>query len=185
MEAEHDGMRQGATQLTQAITSLHDGVDTLNELKKSSKDSQLITALASIATNLDDAGSGISDFSSEPPDLATFKSQFSAQDTRRLSAIDAANDALHDLDEATDALDPFLDHANPEDKDSVDNLESSMEDAQDALIEAIKSLGGKVEDDGTTDLSGDGTTAPDSKAQTSSANSSNQESNSAGSTTGT
>jgi ABC-type transporter Mla subunit MlaD len=156
MEAERDQVREGATQLTQAVSSLNDAVGTLAALQKSSQDPDLKRALSAIATSLDDAGASIADFSAEPPDLATFKAQFAAQDKKRLDAIDAANDALHDLDDATDALDPFLPDpkatAPKPDSQAIQDLEQSMEDAQDALESAVKALGGKVEDDTTTDV---------------------------------
>jgi hypothetical protein len=149
MTAERDGVHQGAYLLGQAASDLETAVDAAKKVKSASKNADLKAAMNDVLQSLDDAGAGIADFTGEPPELAEFKADFAKQDDRRLNAINASNDALHDLDDVGDTLSDFSDGPTAA---ALDDLESALDAAADNLTEAIKALGGKVENDDTEDV---------------------------------
>lgn len=104
---------------------------------------ELAQGLKEATELLDSAGSSIGDYSEEPPPLAEFKKALLEHDERRLKAIEAANDALVDLQSASGVL-AGLEDSGPKARD-VRRLLDLIASAIDDLSEAIETMGGKVE----------------------------------------
>lgn len=143
-----DSIHSGAYQIASAMDSLEAGLTQTRELAKAGvKDPELKAALVDADDLIDGAGANLGDYGTEPksPD-------FAARDEWRLKAIEAANDARHDLSDAEGAIDDFLEGATEVVGRAIDDIEADLDDAIDALTSAIEALGGKAEplDDGST-----------------------------------
>jgi uncharacterized phage infection (PIP) family protein YhgE len=147
METAREGMHAGAYQLSNAVQDLQTALTAAKDLQHSTKRADLKAALADVIDGLDDAGASIADFTSEPPELAEFRKEIETQEKERREAVDGANDALHDVNDASGNLDEFSDKPDEADAKLLNDLNSALDDAVDDLTEGIKALGGKVEED--------------------------------------
>ena len=103
-------------------------------------------ALNKIGDNLAGAGSLVADFGEEPPALAEFKTHFAEQDDLRLKAIEACNKALKLVGEAAGLVDDLLESEPPEtEKNALTQVRGSIEEAKDALEEAVRGTDGVVQ----------------------------------------
>lgn len=133
-------LRAGAFQLSGVIETLDAVVEKLKEVKPGN-DATLKSGLSELTESVDAAGAALADYTDEP-DRQRLTKKFPEYDERRIRAIDAANDALHDLDEAAGLATDLAADKNVESlNDIADLLDLAMAD----IKEAIVSLGGKVE----------------------------------------
>jgi len=146
-KALYEQMRSGAYQISAAI-------DTIEETRKTMKDmasrqtGQTQRVIMTVASILDKAGSRLAEYGDAPPTFEKFKADFSAQDDRRLKAIDAAGLALDDLNDAQDVVEKLIDTKPPEEeKSKLEDADASLDSCTAAVADAIKAMGGKVEDD--------------------------------------
>ena len=146
-KALYEQVRSGSYQISAAI-------DTIEETRKSMKDmasrqsGQTQRVIMSVASMLDKAGSRLAEYGDEPPTFEKFKADFSAQDDRRLKAIDAAGLALDDLNDAQDLVEKLIVTKPPEEeKNKLEDADSALDGCTAAVADAIKAMGGKVEDE--------------------------------------
>ncbi len=143
-QALFDQIRSGAYQIGSAIDAIESVRKTTKEIA-SREAGATQKALVMITSQLDAAGKALVEFSDEPPTFEEFKKNFSAQDERRLKAIDAANESLNDLRDAQDIVGDLLDSHPPEPENTeLDNADSDLEECVQAVQDAIKAMGGKV-----------------------------------------
>lgn len=148
-QVAYEQVRAGFVQLGNALETLGEALSAA-KTGQGSSDKILKEACASIGEYLDSAGSYLSDYTEPPATFEEFNAKFAENDDNRLKAIDAANDALHEMGEAKGILDDLLNDPKLEKKQVVLDLRDLMEDAEKDLRQAIPVMGGKVE--GSTDV---------------------------------
>lgn len=148
-QALYDQVRSGAYQISSAIDSIEAVRKTSREIA-AREQGKTQAALLEIASSLDDAGKALADYGDDPPPFDEFKKNFSAQDDKRLKAIDAATESLSDIGDAQDTLSDLIDSHPPEpEKTELGSADSALEDCAQTVMDAIKAMGGKVTE--TTD----------------------------------
>lgn len=108
-------------------------------------DPQLAAALGEFTDALDSVGATLADHTAEPAEAAKNDDEFAAMDDRRLAAISAANDALHELEDAAGILATLGEDPALRDLAEVGEIAGLLQLGIDDLGEAIRSLGGQVE----------------------------------------
>lgn len=142
----HAQLRSGAFQLSAAAGSIEDSLVAAQEASQAlrkNRDHQ--EAMFAVADFIDSAGSGISEFTDEPPILEEIAKNFAAFDERRLKAVEASNDALQDLRQALGLLEGL---AEETDKDAVKwatGVKALIAVALDDIWGAIEAFGGTPE----------------------------------------
>ncbi|MDR3688449.1 MAG: hypothetical protein P4L46_03655 [Fimbriimonas sp.] len=143
--ALYEQVKSGAYQISGAM-------DAIEQARKTAKDmaeretGNTKKALLAIAKNLDGAGVALSEYSNDPPPFAEFKTEFAAQDDRRLKAIDACGDVLDNLNDTQDIVAALLKSNPPEpEKTQLDNASSDLDGCIGAVEDSIKAMGGKVD----------------------------------------
>lgn len=132
-------LRAGAFQIAGVEATVEEALVKVNALKPGI----VSEGLQELIDALDSVGATLADHTTEPSEPANTADGFAAMDERRLAAISAANDALHELEDASgilEALRPTLGE-RPEVPEIAELMQLGVED----LREAIKSLGGVVE----------------------------------------
>jgi len=160
--ALYEQIRSGSTQLGSALDTIHEALDTTKKLKAKSV-GVLKDALTDIEDSVDSAGNGIADYAAEPPTLESVKKDFKKADDARLKAISDANDCRQDLLDALDVADEAATNGPKDAREEMSKLGDLIDTAIVDLQDAIKALGGVVEDDADeTDTSAaDGEAAQD------------------------
>ncbi len=143
-KALYEGVRSGYFQLSGVQATLEQAVGEVTGLSTKG-DANLASVVTDLREALDSAGAGIADYTDEPPPFAEFSKDFAAQDEKRIRAIDAANDALHELEDASGLVSDLLGESKYAKNASLGDLADVIQLAIDDLTEAINSLGGKVE----------------------------------------
>lgn len=140
-ESWYERTRSGTFQLGSVLSTIQEAFEASETSTKAAKgDAKALWA--DVTDALDTAGASLEPFTEFNLSESDFDKDFVAQDDKRLKAIEAANDALHPLDDAAEALGEL--------SDGQQVLEL-VRLAQDDLKEAIETLGGKVEEDEGTD----------------------------------
>lgn len=136
----YEQLRAGAFQLTGVIETLDAAIDKLKEIPPQ-KNAETKAALADLAEAVDAAGALIADYTDEP-DRVRLGKVFPEYDERRIRGIDAANDALHELEDGASVAADLMQAINlPALQEVADLLDLAISDTKDA----IEALGGKVE----------------------------------------
>jgi hypothetical protein len=143
-EKLYEQMRSGAFQLSSALEALQKAVVDARTLGDSSS-GELKDALADIADHLDSSGASIADFTGQPPALEEFRKNFAENDDKRLKAIDKANTALMDANEADGILQSVLEKPEFKTKPELKKISDELGACLESLEGAIKALGGKLE----------------------------------------
>ena len=150
-EVPKDPVQRLYEQMRSASYQIGASLDAIEEIRKTAKEMAAQQAgltkeaLTAVGVKVDAAGKLLAEFGSEPPALEQFKSDFAAQDERKLETIDAANEALDDLLDAQDVVGDLLDSHPPDPAGSqLDETDSSLETAVQAIQDAIKTMGGRV-----------------------------------------
>jgi len=108
-------------------------------------DPQLAAALGEFLDALDSVGATLAEHTTEPDEPAKSDPEFAKMDERRLAAISAANDALHELEDASGILDTLSQDPALANRPEVPEILALLQLCMDDLREAIGSLGGQVE----------------------------------------
>jgi hypothetical protein len=135
----YEQLRAGAFQIAGVEATIEEVLVKVNALKPGTT----AEGLQDLVDALDSVGATLADHTTEPTEPAKTAAGFAAMDERRLAAISASNDALHELEDAggiLEALRPSLGD-RPEVPEIAELLQLGVED----LREAIRSLGGVVE----------------------------------------
>ena len=145
-ELLYEQLRSGAFQLNAAASSIE---ETLTAAKaaigKLPIGSSSREGMEDVVDYVDSAGSGIGDFSEDPPSKDEVAKDFAAFDEKRLKAIGAASDALKDLREALGLLETMAEDANAAVVKTVLGVRSLLAVSIDDLWGAIEALGGQPE----------------------------------------
>lgn len=136
-------MRAGAVGLAGCIESLGEALQECDRIRNAAGGNWK-RALTEAYDLIDSAGAGISNFSEEPPPLEAFRKQFATQHEKRLKAVRAANDALHDLDQAIGIVKSLNQEPTPP-PEGTKRLQALLEVIAADLVESIGSFGGTVE----------------------------------------
>jgi hypothetical protein len=137
-------LRAGALQIAGVIETLDAAVVKLDEVNPG-KDAEFRAALHELKESIDAAGAELADHIEEP-NRERLGKVFPEYDEKRIRAIAAANDALHEVSEASGiASDLASEKKNSVLNDVADLLELAIED----LRGSIEALGGKVEQEGS------------------------------------
>ncbi len=142
--ALHDQLRAGSVQLSSALESIQEALETAKNLQKSTS-GDVKDALGEAADYLDSAGSGVAEIAEEPPALAEVKAKFAEYDDKRLKSIETANDCLTDILQALDLMNALADAAPAKLKPAYEKAADLVDVAATDLESAIEALGGKVE----------------------------------------
>ena len=94
---------------------------------------------------IDSAGEGVAEFGDDPPSKSEIEKSFGTYDEKRLKAIEAANDALHDLREALGILESLSGGENAEVVRIALQVKSLLAVAIDDVWGAIEAFGGEPE----------------------------------------
>lgn len=141
----YDQVRSGFVQLDTITDTLADALTAAKE-GTNSKNKTMKEACQGIADLMDSSGSYLSDYTEPPATFEEFNAKFAEYDDDRLKAIDAANDALHEVGDAKGFLEDILADPNLEKEQITMDLKDLLDQAQKDLKEAVTTLGGKVEE---------------------------------------
>lgn len=143
--ALYESLRAGAFNLGAAQETLREAFVQAEALRDAQLEgSDLRNALAEMSDLLDSAGATLVDHAVPPPPQSEIDAAFAKYDDARLKAIEAANDALHDLREARGIAEGLYEQV-PGLRTPLDHLASLHSVAEEDLLSALKSLGGKDE----------------------------------------
>ncbi len=142
--ALYEQCRSGAVHLAGASETIEEALALAKKIARTAPKA-MKEALGDAETMIDSAGAGIADFVTEPPSFEQFQKSIVAQDEKRLKAVQAANDGLHDLDEARGIVESISEDAKGPLKTQVTSLTSMFDVCVQDLEDAIGSLGGKIE----------------------------------------
>lgn len=142
----YEQLRAGAVQLDLAQVAITEAYSHANTIRDDRKlDMAVQEGAADVSELLDSAGAQLGDFSEPPPDEATVAKSFGEHDDRRLKAIEAANDALHDLRDARGLVRSLLDGSDETLRPRFDVLFETIRGAIEEVASAIAVMGGEVE----------------------------------------
>lgn len=138
-------LHEGTTQLDGAADTIEEALRVADSLRSSVRGA-VKNALEDILEYINSAGETIADFTIPPPSREDFDAHFAQFDDRRLKAIDAGNDARHEIREALGIADALgQDQSIPKHKE-FDQLADLLSVAASDLADAVIALGGKVEE---------------------------------------
>lgn len=141
--------RGGAYQIDVAMGHMEHAMNLVRPLAVDKPD-ETKEALQNIVDMLDSAGATIIEFN-DAPTLDKIKENFKEQDDRRLKAIEEADDARQEVEQAKGIITDLLASEPPADvKTSLTEIDESIEEALDALEAAIEAFGGTVPEGGDT-----------------------------------
>ncbi|MCB8933209.1 MAG: hypothetical protein H6534_07180 [Chthonomonadaceae bacterium] len=144
-EAAHEQYRAGVYSLSVAQESLATALDAVSTLRdQMPAGTEARESLSGVADSVDGAGANIANVSTEAPSLEAFESRFAEYDDRRLAAITAINDALHELRDAQGALADLAQSAKGMAAE-LDRLSQRLDGAESDLLSALEAFGGKDE----------------------------------------
>lgn len=146
--ALYESLRGGSFNLGAAQESLKQAFEQAVALRNAQMEgSQLRDALGEMADLLDSAGASLVDHSLSPPPKAEIEAAFGQFDEARLKAVEATNDALHDLREARGIAEGLYESV-PGLRTPLDHLATLTTVAEEDLLSALTSLGGRDETGG-------------------------------------
>lgn len=138
----YEQLRSGSFQVGGVIETVEAALEKLREVKPG-KDAELKGVVGEVKDALDAAGAALADYDEEPPPRKDVDARFAELDDKRIKAIDAANNALHDLAEAEGVAEEVGGSKSVGAlTDVADLLLVAIQDLQDA----ITTLGGKIEE---------------------------------------
>jgi hypothetical protein len=140
----HEQIRSGMFQMAAAAGSIEESLASAKEgLSSASAGGK--QALAEVVDLLDSAGAEVAEFADDPPDLAEVAKAFALWDDKRLKAVEAGNDAMHDLREASGILADLADSEPLGAGKGASVVRALILVALDDLWGAIEAFGGKPE----------------------------------------
>lgn len=145
-ELLYEQLRSGAFQLNAATSSIEETLAAAKAaVRKLPKNSDAREGMLDVVDYIDSAGSGIGDFSEDPPSKEEVSKDFGTFDEKRLKAVSAASDALRDLREALGVLETMAEDASAPVVKTVLGVRSLLAVSIDDLWSAIEALGGQPE----------------------------------------
>lgn len=140
----YERCRSGAAQLAGALELIEEAHRLLKNNKKQiiKVDSNVFEELSDA---IDSAGTALGDYVSEPPEEKSLQSKSYDYQAICKKAIVAANDAYHDLSQADTIVENLLQAMEPAMRAELDKLGNIIDEATDALEEAVKVMDGKIE----------------------------------------
>lgn len=143
--AAHEQYRAGVFSLSIAQESLATALEAVQALRdQMPAGTEVREGLSAVAESVDGAGANIADVPTEAPTLDQFEARFSEYDDRRLAAITAVNDALHELRDAQGTLADLAESAKGM-VGELDRLSQRLDGAEADLQSALEAFGGKDE----------------------------------------
>lgn len=141
----YEDYRAGLFALEAAQESLAEALSASQKLQAGlAQGSEVEAGLTDIVYGIDSAGTTIADFAVDPPTEAEFNSEFARHDDARLKAIEAINDALHDLRESSGLARDMSSRISGM-QGVLQDLAGLMDVAEQDLLSALGSLGGNDE----------------------------------------
>lgn len=107
----YEQLRSGMFQMGAAAGSIEEALSAARDAAAQLK-GDLKGAMEDAIESIDAAGAGVAEYAADPPEEAEVAKDFATWDERRLKAVEAANDAMHDLREAAGLL-ADADETNP------------------------------------------------------------------------
>lgn len=143
LDEQYESVRAGLVLVDSAVEGLEEFRAMVEEMQsKLAGDANDVAALVREA--VDSAGSLLSEIDTDLPDRGAYEKDFAMWDERRLSAITACNDALHELGEAGEGLTTIGD-LEPKHQPEIDDVLLALRLVEEDLSAGIVKLGGTVE----------------------------------------
>lgn len=140
----HSQLSAGTYAVNAALDSIEQSLQAASELIP--KAPALEEPLNEVKELINASGEVLGEFVEDPPPIETIEMRYAEFDERRLKAIEAGNDAMHNLNEALGILESVKDTIPQEAAADSFDLEGVLAAAVDDLIGAIEGFGGKVEE---------------------------------------
>ncbi len=131
-------------QMAAASSSIEEALSAAQEAKAKSPAGDR-AAFDEVVDLIDTAGSGIAEFAEDSPAEKDVVAAFAIWDEKRLKAIDAGNDAMHDLREAAGALADLEESGNRTVAALAREVRGLVLVAIDDLWGAVEGFGGRPE----------------------------------------
>ncbi|MGV3617575.1 MAG: hypothetical protein ACO1SV_19795 [Fimbriimonas sp.] len=148
--ALQEQLRGGAYQIDAAMGAMERAMNVVRPLAQDKPD-ETREALQTIADMLDSAAATIVEFN-DAPTLEAVREDFKAADDKRLKAIEEADDARQEVEQAKGVVTDLLSSEPPADVlAQLNQIDDAIEEALDALEAAIEAFGGKVSDPSAPD----------------------------------
>lgn len=140
-------LRGGAYQIDVAMGSMEVAMNRVRPLMADNP-AETKEALQNIADMLDSAGATLIEFN-DAPTIEQVRANFKENDDRRLKAIDEADDARQEVEQARTIVSDML-HSEPpaEIKSKLEEIDTAIDEALDAIEAAIEAFGGTVPEGG-------------------------------------
>jgi enamine deaminase RidA (YjgF/YER057c/UK114 family) len=140
-------LRGGSYQADVAMGSMEVAMNRVRPLAAQNAE-ETREALQNIADMLDSAGATLSEFT-DAPTLEEIRANFKENDDRRLKAIEEADDARKEVEQAKGIVADMLLSEPPADvKATLDEIDTAIDEALDAIEAAIEAFGGTIPDGG-------------------------------------
>lgn len=139
-------VRAGATEMSGAIDSIAEALDQAKKAQATAS-GKTRQALDEVVDRIDGVGETLADYSLDPPQRAEFEKRVPAEDERRLAAIQAANDGIHELQDASGIARSLLDDAPPAVSEELKKLAGLIDLAIQDVSDAVAAFGGTVENE--------------------------------------
>ncbi|MBV6458681.1 MAG: hypothetical protein HONBIEJF_01815 [Fimbriimonadaceae bacterium] len=143
LDAQYESVRAGLVLVDSAVEGLEELLTMVKELQPKLR-GEAVGVAASVREAIDSAGSLVSEIDTDMPDRSTYEKEFATWDERRLAAITACNDALHELGEAGEGLATIGD-IDAKHKPEIDDVLLALRLAEEDLAAGVVKLGGTVE----------------------------------------
>jgi hypothetical protein len=141
-------LRSAAVQISPALDQIQAAHSAAKQLAgRRGVPNGLGLALSDVSDSLDDAGRTLTAAIGAQPDLTTVKADLPKYKKMRQAEIDACNDALHDLGDATGSLDSASQDAPGKFQNPLEGVEGPIDQATDTVKDSLTALGGKEETD--------------------------------------
>lgn len=138
-------LSSGSFQTDAAIESIALAVDAAKAILAQLRDPTAKAGFEEAIDILDACGKDLAEHIEEPPSEAEIAAQFSAFDEQRIQAIEAGNDAIHLLNEASGIVDSLASDLPAELLDERTTLDTRLVEAVDDVAGAVAAYGGTVE----------------------------------------
>lgn len=142
-------LRGGSYQIDVAMGGMERAMNLVRPLAVNKPD-ETREALQNVADMLDSAGATIIEFN-DAPTLDKIRANFKENDDHRLKAIEEADDARQEVEQARGIVTELIASEPPADvKASLDEIDNAIEETLDALEAAIEAFGGTIPEGGAT-----------------------------------
>lgn len=142
-------LRGGSYQIDVAMGSMEVAMNRVRPLAAQNAE-ETREALQNIADMLDSAGATLIEFN-DAPTLEDIRANFKQHDDHRLKAIEEADDARQEIEQARGIVADMLNSQPPADvKATLDEIDTAIDEALDAIEAAIEAFGGTIPEGGET-----------------------------------